>query len=139
MLRLFNSPVVPFGWGSHVDDSDAAVFQTCRQLMGRCLFQLHHGPAAHQPGHDAAGQIPENQIVANPVQLRHHPVVVALIIHYQNNFSGGVHHHADPVGQLLFKPDVDAARNMKTAKGGGVTGIDNDCPIGDHLFKLPRG
>ena len=58
------------------------------------------------------------------------------VIHHQENFRVGIHHHADPVGQLLFKADVDAARNVEAAEGCRIPGVDDHSTIVDHLFEL---
>ena len=117
VLGPFDPAGVPFGRRAHIDDAQAALFQTGGQLMGRNLLQLIHGPATHQPGHDPAGKIAEDQVVSDAMQFGHHAIVILAVIHDQQKFRRGIHHHTHPVGQLFFKSDIDAAGNVEAAEG----------------------
>jgi hypothetical protein len=74
------------------------------QLLGRGLLQLFHRPSAHQPGHDAPGEVAEDQIVADAVQFGDHAVIVLAVIHHQNDFRLGIHHHATQLASCFSNP-----------------------------------
>src|SRR6056297_442110 len=81
--------------------------------------------AVHNPGRYPPGQIADNIVISDTMQFNYHLFIFLSIIHYQQNISLWVNNHTYPIGHLLFKADVDAARDVKTTKSSSISGIDN--------------
>ena len=130
MDRVRNMVPRPFFRGPHIHDTAEIVpFQLLFKGLDGNRRQTVNGHSMGNPGRHAAGKVAENIVIADSMEFSGHLVILLPVVHHQQKIVQRVNNHADPVGHLFLKPDIDGARDMETTEGARVPGVNYDCSL----------